>query len=356
MAPQDFVDDDFYDPDEEEYEEELSAEDKAALESGAVAVRKALGDDASKVTLEKIHEALWHYYYDVEKSVAYLRKSFTAPPPKPAAAKKAPEGKSREFSFASSFESFPSAIGADSGVREGWWLDPCSMKKLLESTRPVCRSSTSMSHFFKDMPWMNTPAHRHTTFMPPSLPSGGLLGGSEGAPKMSKLQALAAARRKKNEEKKGSDKASETESDLKKLSISESSKKENRPPSRNTSHNISSKTREHLPDQASVGSLQRSRGSVAEPPDTSAESESGMQEVTFVIEERENTTQLSSPSAFARTLLGSAPEAQTSQRQDVFAIPYTSSSSFSAGVFAKPSPDDIVFAAQAKGSGFARTK
>lgn len=354
MAPQDFVDDDFYDPDEDEYEEELSAEDKAAMESGTVAVRKALGDDASKVTLEKIQEALWHYYYDIEKSVAYLRKSFAAPPPKPAAVKKAPEGKSREFFFASSFESFPSAVGADSGVREGWWLEPSSMKKLLESTRPLCRSSASMSHFFKDMPWMNTPAYRHTTFMPPSLPSGGLLGGSEDAPKMSKLQALAAARRKKNKEKKGSDKTSETESDLKKLSISESSKKENRPP---TQKKPQHKTRDDLSDQTAGGeSLQHSKDSVAKQPDPSAESESGIQKATLVVEEREATIQLSSPSAFARTLLGSAPEAQTSQRQDVFAIPYTSSSSFSAGVFAKPSPDDIVFAAQAKGSGFARTK
>lgn len=230
------------------------------------------------------------------------------------------------------------------------------MKKLLESTRPLCQSSTPMSHFFKDMPWMNTPAHRHTTFMPPPLPSGGLLGGSEGAPKMSKLQALAAARRKKNEEKKGSDKTSETESDLKKLSISESSKKENRPPTQKPSQNTSSKTQDDLSDQKPGGSLQHSKDFLAKQSDPSAGSKSGMQEAAFVVEQREVTTKLSSPSAFARTLLGSAPEAQTSQRQNVFAIPYTSSSSFSAGVFAKPSPDDIVFAAQAKGSGFARTK
>jgi hypothetical protein len=41
--------------------------------AGSIAVHEALGPDASGITQEEIEEALWHYYYDVEKSVAYLR-------------------------------------------------------------------------------------------------------------------------------------------------------------------------------------------------------------------------------------------------------------------------------------------
>ncbi|KAG8426138.1 hypothetical protein J3459_008399 [Metarhizium acridum] len=68
MAPTDFYDDDdLYDGNdyEEDQEEELSPEDKQAMEEGTA----------------DIQEALWHYYYDVEKSAAYLTKTFIAPPP-----------------------------------------------------------------------------------------------------------------------------------------------------------------------------------------------------------------------------------------------------------------------------------
>lgn len=101
MAPQDYDDDDFvdqYDEDLGEEEDELSPEDKIAMQKGTEEVRKALGEEASKVTVAQIQEALWHYYYDIDKSVAYLTRTFIAPPPKPApkaaqkpAPKKAPE-------------------------------------------------------------------------------------------------------------------------------------------------------------------------------------------------------------------------------------------------------------------------
>ena len=43
-------------------------------------VQEAMGSQAAFLTTDQIQEALWHYYYDVEKSVAYLTKKFISPP------------------------------------------------------------------------------------------------------------------------------------------------------------------------------------------------------------------------------------------------------------------------------------
>lgn len=45
---------------------------------GTISVREALGDDVPGITDKDIQEALWHYFYDVEKSVNYLLQSRTA--------------------------------------------------------------------------------------------------------------------------------------------------------------------------------------------------------------------------------------------------------------------------------------
>ncbi|PTB64630.1 hypothetical protein BBK36DRAFT_1122831 [Trichoderma citrinoviride] len=252
MAPQDYDDDDFvdqYDEDLGEEEDELSPEDKIAMKNGTTEVRKALGEEASKVTDAQIQEALWHYYYDVDKSVAYLTRTFIAPPPKPApkpaqkpAPKKAPEEKPR----------IP-------------------------------------ANFFDDMPWLNIPRGRETVFIETPRPRGGLLGGTGSAPKMSKLQALAAMRKRKNEEKKAQERPDSLEGEVTKLALSDDTDKENPVVSR--SH---------------------------------------------------------APSAFAQALFESDSEADQRQRRDVFAMPYTQSSLFVASVFSEPSPDDIVLAARAK--------
>jgi elongation factor 1 alpha-like protein len=54
-------------------EDELSPEDKEHMRIGTESVRAALGDASDFVTDDAIQEALWHYYYDVAKSVTYLR-------------------------------------------------------------------------------------------------------------------------------------------------------------------------------------------------------------------------------------------------------------------------------------------
>jgi hypothetical protein len=52
---------------------ELSEEDKQKLQAGYYAVRAALpADTTSQISDRQITDVLWHYYYDVEKSVNYL--------------------------------------------------------------------------------------------------------------------------------------------------------------------------------------------------------------------------------------------------------------------------------------------
>lgn len=69
-------------------EQEISPEDKAQLAQGTQDVKAALGPQADKVTTQQIQEALWYYYFDVDKSVAYLINKFIDPaPPKPAKTK-----------------------------------------------------------------------------------------------------------------------------------------------------------------------------------------------------------------------------------------------------------------------------
>ncbi|KKY33373.1 putative elongation factor tu gtp binding domain-containing protein [Diaporthe ampelina] len=82
---------DEFDGNELAEEEELSAEDKAQMAAATAEVKSMLGPQASKVTIEQIQESLWHYYYDVDKTVAYLISKYIDPAPKPAAKTKVPK-------------------------------------------------------------------------------------------------------------------------------------------------------------------------------------------------------------------------------------------------------------------------
>jgi HBS1 N-terminus len=82
------LDDDYDDYDEEEYdqgdlagdgEDGLTAEDKEQLQIGTVQVRSALGLSSATITDKEIQDTLWHYYYDVAKSVAYLKSMYNSP-------------------------------------------------------------------------------------------------------------------------------------------------------------------------------------------------------------------------------------------------------------------------------------
>ena len=71
---EDYIDD--YDGDDydQEGDGDLSVEDKDQLRLGTVQVRAGLGSD-SVFTDQEIQEALWHYYYDVGKSVSFLQST-----------------------------------------------------------------------------------------------------------------------------------------------------------------------------------------------------------------------------------------------------------------------------------------
>lgn len=70
-----FALDDEYDDYDEEYEEggdELTAEDREQLLAGTVAVRAELGD-GFPATDKDIQGSLWHTYYDVARTVTFLK-------------------------------------------------------------------------------------------------------------------------------------------------------------------------------------------------------------------------------------------------------------------------------------------
>ncbi|KAF9775575.1 hypothetical protein IL306_006316 [Fusarium sp. DS 682] len=289
---------------EEDEGDELSPEDRQAMDDGTAEVRRVLGTEANKVTKAQIEEALWHYYYDIDKSVTYLMKTFIAPASK--AAKKAPEGHGRLSNGHSSIMDLPPALGVST-----WHFD--------------------------DMPWLSVPTERQAVLIEPERPRGGLLGGGEGGPKMSKLQALAAARKKKTEEKKGLERAGKG---MERLSINES-QKENQPILGRARQNpeptlqVKSPLKEE-PTELETVTDNHQQGDIKSTP-----------KGWFVDEDLPVIMPRATPSAFARTLFGSAP-AKPPSPDEVFAMPYTSSPIFVAEAFAEPSPDDVVLAAQAK--------
>ncbi|KAI0199858.1 hypothetical protein F4808DRAFT_431503 [Astrocystis sublimbata] len=309
-------------------EEELSPEDRAQMNEGTVQVRAALGTEASKITTKQIEEALWHYYYDVDKSVAYLVSKYVAT--KPAQKKNKPA----------------------------------------DCICPEHKTRDSLAGFFHDMPWLDVPNERRTVFIEPLQPPGGLLGGSAPVAKMSKLQALAAARKKKAEEAKENH-------------ILESQNKLSSPPSIHATPEISKEQTGHM-SHPLVARLGRHRDSESVPirtksqskttSDMAAETPSNTattQPLTFDTRYTEEDPQLclpneqvvekdppsgsfcAAPSAFAQTLLGVNPNHSepVPKKPQSYELPYMRFITPEiAKAFAEPSPDDVVLAAQSKAS------
>lgn len=196
---------------------------------------------------------------------------------------------------------------------------------------------------------MNTPVERHAVLIPPPQPKGGLLGGSSEPPKMSKLQALAAARKKKAQEQKEStvegiqapmDKLAITSLDGVKEATSQAS----------------------IPPPAPSSSYaERKRKNLEPHPPTPQPSESVSQDIPTTQDNPPPTNMLSqpeivraSPSAFANTMFGHYNSRPTSIP---LALPYLQSAiQNSTDAFAGPSPDDVVIAAQSKGSALSSKK
>lgn len=403
-------DDDYSDADAEE----LGAEDKALMEQGTADIREALGVEASKVTTEQIQEALWHYYYDVDKSVTYLITKFIAPAP-PKAAKPAqkgnPSGK-HPFSYSAKVTSGPvvrfcpgASAHSNSKSAHSWICGPssstpyrrpcgfCNLRghgakgrgsSLIRSqghefspTFDISRSQTdhSLSALFKDMPWGSIPQDRVTIFVEPPRARGGLLGGSGAAPKMTKLQQLALARKKKLEQQQSSEEQTEdTRQRLGELSVKEAPPlKENRSPEGGgySKRQKLSETQavgrmlplNSIPDKAAAakqmsnykGSESQDETAVDPAYDTSAPASTlpssfNLKLPGSAVDGPIQAPDMAQPSAFAQTLFGASSVEPEPPATKFFALPYMAYNPSLADAFAEPSPDDVVMAAQAKGS------
>ncbi|EEY21837.1 elongation factor 1-alpha [Verticillium alfalfae VaMs.102] len=223
---------DEYDADDGELgADQLTPEDRDALAKGAEQVRETLGSAAGSLTTQQIHDALWYYYYDIEKTVDYLLKKYITPPTPKSEPKKPKEGKSLISFLASSWKQGPGSAEVERSVagrtRQQMQSDIGNFGMASSYGIPSTTPWPPPSWYFEDMPWMNVPKHRQAIMVPPVLPVGRLLGGGEG-PKVSKLQALAAARKKKSEAVKKPEESEErTQKRLAELNINEQTYEEN---------------------------------------------------------------------------------------------------------------------------------
>lgn len=212
-----------------------------------------------------------------------------------------------------------------------------------------CSKVFDMAEFFKDTPWLNVPAERQATLIPPLYPRGGLLGGSSnGAPKLSKLQALAAARKKKAQEQK-LESSSEVEKPMASLSLGPST--DNHPNTPSDERLSLSQDATQKPASRGFPLRKRKNSNPHEkaPKAPPVEAEPTPDREGMDLDQDQNDQ--ACPSAFASTMFGSA---STSPRkpENIFTMPYVATivAAPPTDAFAGPSPDDVVLAAQSKGS------
>jgi elongation factor 1 alpha-like protein len=198
-----------------------------------------------------------------------------------------------------------------------------------------CSKPFSFAEFFKDTPWLNVPLDRQATFIAPLYPRGGLLGGSSnGAPKMSKLQALAAARKKKAQEQKSSG-STGVEEPMANLTLNTSTKPGEQKSGSTSRGFPQRKRKDSNPHQKALNPIER-------------ESKPSSPDVTMEAPPLDQAE----PSAFANTMFSSTFQPSSRQHTgNLFTLPYTAiKPAIITDPFAGPSPDDVVMAAQSKGS------
>ncbi|KAI4911324.1 hypothetical protein J4E85_011233 [Alternaria conjuncta] len=319
----DYDDDDIYDDDDDYYEEEeagaggadagdgMTEDDKEQMRADTIRVREALGDKSDFTSDEQIQEALWHYYYDVGKSVSYLKNKLGVGEPR----EEKPKQEKEKVKPVSRFDQAASVA---------------------EEKAPVT------TDFFWDVPWGNVPPERLgvITVDAPHY-KGGLLGGS------SKLAALAAKRRKEREDAEAAASKANNDADsaiamLDKLSVKN---QEGGNPSLGG-------TGPARPSRYPI--RRRSPSPAPEAPKEPEIEEPQAPQPAVVVE---SPAQRATASMFASTLCGSDESSKHPQAplQEV-PLPFAAYKSYDGtGAFAGPSPDDIVRAAQAKGAGGGRT-
>ncbi|KAL2354836.1 elongation factor Tu GTP binding domain-containing protein [Cryomyces antarcticus] len=372
-----YDDEELEDYSEDEYddegEEELSPDDKRQMREGTTKVRDALGPGSS-VSDKEIQDALWHYYYDVAKSVSFL-KNLRAPP----TAKKQKEP--------SKFDQASSAAQVDAkktlGRSRSSFMSlqgPAQCYNLLVASQEpdVSNDETSAypvpepfqdfslhltaTDFFKDVSWGHVPSHlRSKITVRPVHPRARLLGGSSsGVGKTSKLAALAAARKKREAEQKAAAEPSTGEdgpkwqpsaiSILDRLSTKPRSYvacKENGQPSAATTGILPPQ----VPQSRTYPIRRKKSPSPVRPP---IEEPLPVQDTKP--EEEAKLDLRAPPSTFARAIVGkqtrSSPESLMRPQEDsAFKLLYADSGYVTdLNPFAGPSPDDVVTNAQSKGA------
>ncbi|KAH9885042.1 hypothetical protein F4778DRAFT_761735 [Xylariomycetidae sp. FL2044] len=321
-------------------ENELSPEDRAQMTAGTAEIRAALGTESSKVTTQQIEEALWHYYYDIDKSITYLMNKFVAPPTPKASKNQKENG-----------DGSPDIQHPQHASSAGFFHD----------NQPLQHSS--LVDFFHDMPWGNIPQHRVATFTEPTMRPGGLLGGSS-APsgKMSKLQALAAARKKKADDQKSSRKSEQGElkeitQKIDRLPLGEKTKplQENLRPS--TMPDAAKPDVKSSPKASGLPILDSMHNNSTKEMSISDRlpiaEDTGIKHRTFLRTARSPAApEPAAPSAFAQALLGpvTSSVASATTLRNQYPFPYMSYTESVVDAFSGPSPDDIVLAAQSKAS------
>lgn len=194
------------------------------------------------------------------------------------------------------------------------------------------------------MPWLNTPKERQTIFVEPSRPRGGLLGGSSASSgKMSKLQALAAARKKKAEDQKSEKVVKETTQQVDKLSLTSPALKENVRPLGSAFGKRPAETK------AAERLGQQDKEPKPEPPPEKVATQS-TQQASSPTTENMSPLENTAPSAFAQALLGPTTTSIAPAPRNQYPFPYMNFTSSVTDAFSEPSPDDKVLTAQSKGS------
>ena len=210
------------------------------------------------------------------------------------------------------------------------------------------------------MPWFNVPLHRLTEItIEPLYPRGGLLGGSpaEDGPKVSKLAALAAARKKKENEK-GIDATSKQQpissvALLDKLNSTRKALEESTNRSMQPTNGITTETsRSEKPKSVlQVRRYQSGKQTSVNPLPTV---KNATEKPLVLVEEdlRNPAPIVASPSPFARAMLGPSVFQQELRRRlsepltTLYSPIYASGVNAELSPFIGPSPDDIVANAQ----------
>ena len=193
----DDYDEDYYDDGEAAEQPEMTDGDREQLRLGTVKVREALGSQYSSVPAKDIEDALWNYYYDVGKSVAYLKNKHKPSTVTPR--KAGPEKKGKLIvSYSWACCRCHSLLGSRYTIHER--KDSDGLQELTHGLLPPPQMIPAS--FWDDTPWLNVPLQRQALIIEESQrPRGRLLGGASKDGKMSKLQALAAKRRQLAAEK-----------------------------------------------------------------------------------------------------------------------------------------------------------